>query len=85
MIQGGLHTLYMEENQFRLLFQVTFLFIVPPIALQLARSPLVMEYDLSTVRMLWCGAAPLGKDLQTELAHRFKTVPVKQGKIISRI
>ena len=65
---------------YHLLWQATALFIVPPIALQLARSPLVLNFDLSSVRLIWCGAAPLGKDLQAELSKRLKSVPVKQGK-----
>ena len=66
---------------YHLLWQATALFIVPPIALQLARSPLVLKFDLSSVRLIWCGAAPLGKDLQAELSKRLRSVPVKQGTI----
>ena len=34
--------------------------VVPPIALALARHPAVDNYDLSSLRFLGCGAAPLG-------------------------
>ena len=64
---------------------MTLLFIVPPIALQLVRSPLVSEYDLSSVRVMMCGAAPLGRDMQTELTARFKHAPVKQGQSYTNI
>lgn len=40
--------------------------IVPPIALQLAKHPAVSEYDLSSIRYILCGAAPLSADLQSE-------------------
>ena len=40
------------------------LHIVPPIAVLLAKHPAVDNYDLSSVRDLVCGAAPLGGDTQ---------------------
>ncbi|KAF9362398.1 hypothetical protein BGX34_006241 [Mortierella sp. NVP85] len=44
-------------------FKVTNTFIVPPVALALAKHPMVLEYDLSTLRHMACGAAPLPSDL----------------------
>jgi acyl-CoA synthetase (AMP-forming)/AMP-acid ligase II len=44
--------------------------IVPPIALALARHPAVDRYDLSSLRFIGCGAAPLGKELEEECAER---------------
>ena len=44
--------------------------IVPPIALALARHPVVDRYDLSSLRFVGCGAAPLGKDLEEECEKR---------------
>jgi len=41
-------------------YRVTFANVVPPIVLALAKSPLVEKYDLSRLRMLFSGAAPLG-------------------------
>ena len=49
---------------------VTRAFVVPPIALALAKHPLVDEYDLSSVRMLMSGAAPLGPELEEACAAR---------------
>lgn len=43
--------------------RATFLFIAPPIAVALAKHPLVEQYDLSSVRMVFSGAAPLDADL----------------------
>ena len=37
--------------------------IVPPIAVALAKHPIVDKYDLSGVRWLFSGAAPLGPQL----------------------
>jgi acyl-CoA synthetase (AMP-forming)/AMP-acid ligase II len=44
--------------------------IVPPIALALARHPIVDRYDLSSLRFAGCGAAPLGKEVEEECAER---------------
>jgi acyl-CoA synthetase (AMP-forming)/AMP-acid ligase II len=44
--------------------------IVPPIALALARHPVVDRYDLSSLRFVGCGAAPLGRDLEEECEMR---------------
>ena len=44
--------------------------VVPPIVLALAKHPLVDSYDLSSVRQLFSGAAPLGAELAAEAASR---------------
>ncbi len=50
--------------------RVTISFIVPPIALALARHPAVAEADLSTLRFLNSGAAPLAPELIGEVEER---------------
>jgi acyl-CoA synthetase (AMP-forming)/AMP-acid ligase II len=59
-------------------FRVTCAPLVPPIVLALAKSPLVDRYDLSALRMIFCGAAPLGEPLQEACAKRLG-VTVRQG------
>ncbi len=49
---------------------VTLFYAVPPIVLGLAKSPLVDEYDLSSLRKIICGAAPLGAELTDQAASR---------------
>ncbi|HEY6777684.1 MAG TPA: AMP-binding protein [Thermoleophilaceae bacterium] len=44
--------------------------IVPPIALALARHPVVDRFDLSSLRFAGCGAAPLGKEVEQKCAER---------------
>ncbi|KAF9174435.1 hypothetical protein BGX21_011212 [Mortierella sp. AD011] len=44
-------------------FKVTNTFIVPPVALALAKHPMVLNYDLTSLRHMYCGAAPLPKEL----------------------
>ena len=50
--------------------RVTISFIVPPIALALARHPAVDDADLSTLRFLNSGAAPLAPELVGEVEAR---------------
>lgn len=50
--------------------RVTRAFIVPPIALMLAKDPIVDDYDLSSLRVLFCGAAPVGAELQVACESR---------------
>ena len=50
--------------------RVAHLYAVPPIVLGLAKSPLVDAHDLSSLRRIVCGAAPLGADLTREAATR---------------
>ena len=58
--------------------RITFAYVVPPVILMLGKSPLVSKYDLSSIRMLNSGAAPLTRDLVDAVYKRLK-VPIKQG------
>ena len=58
--------------------RVSYAFVVPPIVLALARSPLVDNYDLSAVTTLFSGAAPLSLDIARAAASRLGCV-FKQG------
>jgi acyl-CoA synthetase (AMP-forming)/AMP-acid ligase II len=51
-------------------YRVTLSHIVPPIVLKLAKDPLVDDYDLSSLKMIFSGAAPLGPDLSRECMQR---------------
>jgi acyl-CoA synthetase (AMP-forming)/AMP-acid ligase II len=59
-------------------WRVTRLPLVPPLALRLAREPLVDRFDLSSVRVAVSGAAPLPPDVARELSDRLGCL-VKQG------
>jgi 4-coumarate--CoA ligase len=50
--------------------KVTQFFAVPPIVLGLAKHPAVDQSDLSSLRKIFCGAAPLGGELAEEAATR---------------
>lgn len=48
----------------------TIAFIAPPVAVALAKHPLVERYDLSSLRGIMSGAAPLDDDLATAVIDR---------------
>jgi len=50
--------------------RVTRFYAVPPIVLGLAKAPVVAEHDLSSLRQVFSGAAPLGAELAAEAAAR---------------
>lgn len=58
--------------------KVTHAFIAPPIAVALAKHPMVEEYDLSTLEVVFSGAASLDGKLGAEVAKRLGCV-VRQG------
>ncbi|HVF43922.1 MAG TPA: 4-coumarate--CoA ligase family protein [Pyrinomonadaceae bacterium] len=51
-------------------YRVTFAHLVPPIILALAKQPVVDDYDLSSLRTIFSGAAPLGAELARECEAR---------------
>ena len=59
-------------------YKITFAYVVPPVVLQLSKHPIVDKYDLSSLRMMNSGAAPLTYELVEAVYKRIK-VPVKQG------
>ena len=58
--------------------EVTRAYVVPPIALALAKHPLVDEYDVSSLTLVLSGAAPLGAELEKACQERLGC-PVVQG------
>ena len=46
------------------------MWIVPPVALALAKHPIVDDYDLSSVDQVFCGAAPMGNELSDAVSAR---------------
>ena len=53
--------------------------IVPPLILFLAKHPMVDEYDLSCIRQITSGAAPLGGDLVDAARERIGCEVIRQG------
>ena len=59
-------------------YRVTLSHIVPPIVLKLAKDPMIDNYDLSSLKMIFSGAAPLGPDLSRECMQRIRC-GIRQG------
>ncbi|WOL19518.1 putative 4-coumarate--CoA ligase 2 [Canna indica] len=53
--------------------------VVPPLVLALAKNPVVEKYDLSSIRIILSGAAPLGKELEDALRSRVPQAVLGQG------
>lgn len=58
--------------------KITFSYVVPPVILLLSKHPIVEKYDLSSIRMMNSGAAPLTKEL-VDAVHRRTKLKVKQA------
>jgi 4-coumarate--CoA ligase len=58
--------------------RITFSYIVPPIMVLLANHPSVDGFDLSSLKMLNSGAAPLARQLIEDVYKRIR-IPSKQG------
>ncbi|KAF1830935.1 acetyl-CoA synthetase-like protein [Decorospora gaudefroyi] len=52
--------------------KITFLYVAPPVIVRLSRDKMVDEYDLSSVKMITCGAAPLTKELVDTVYARLR-------------
>ncbi|QUJ75093.1 AMP-binding protein [Sulfitobacter albidus] len=53
------------------------MWIVPPVALALAKHPVVDQYDLSSVEEIFSGAAPLGGEVCDAVAKRLNCVALQ--------
>lgn len=58
--------------------KITFVYLVPPIVVLLGKHPSISKYDLSSVRMINSGAAPLTREL-VETVHKRLGLRLKQG------
>jgi 4-coumarate--CoA ligase len=59
--------------------QVSIVAVVPPLVLALAKNPMVANFDLSSIRVVLSGAAPLGKELEEALHSRIPGATFGQG------
>ncbi|MCS7023809.1 MAG: AMP-binding protein [Bryobacteraceae bacterium] len=53
--------------------------VVPPVVLALVKSPVVEQYDTSSLRLVFSGAAPLDEALAAACEQRLKGCLVRQG------
>lgn len=59
-------------------YKITNLQVAPPILVMLSKRPETARYDLSSVRDVLCGAAPLSRELQNDCQRRFN-IQINQG------
>ncbi|XP_031257872.1 4-coumarate--CoA ligase 2-like [Pistacia vera] len=84
-LRAGATILLMQKFEINSLLQlvqrykVTVAPIVPPIVLAIAKSPDVDKYDLSSIRIIKSGAAPLGKELEDSVRAKFPNATLGQG------
>ncbi len=62
-------------------FQITVMPVVPPIVLAMAKNPMVLNYDLSSVKKVLSGAAPLGKELEDAFRARVPDAIIGQVSV----
>nr|WAU48310.1 4-coumarate: coenzyme A ligase [Gloriosa superba] len=60
-------------------YRVSYMFVVPPVMIALAKQGRKGKYDLSSLKFLGSGAAPLGKDVMEEVAKNFPQTEIVQG------
>ncbi|KAB8073466.1 hypothetical protein BDV29DRAFT_136372 [Aspergillus leporis] len=59
-------------------YRITFSYVVPPVVLLLSKHPIIDKYNLSSLRMMNSGAAPLTHELVEAVYARIKC-GIKQG------
>ncbi|KAM1322371.1 hypothetical protein ACFXTH_015206 [Malus domestica] len=75
----------MERFQFEAMLRaverhkVSYMPVSPPLIVALAKSELAQKYDLSSLRRLGCGGAPLSKEVVDRFCERFTGVEIGQG------
>ncbi|KAM3315279.1 hypothetical protein ACQJBY_033800 [Aegilops geniculata] len=59
--------------------RVTHVFCVPPVMIALAKHGRAGKYDLSSLKFIGSGAAPLGRDVMEAVARNFPDAEIVQG------
>ncbi|TVU32815.1 hypothetical protein EJB05_24573, partial [Eragrostis curvula] len=60
-------------------YKITIAPFVPPIVVEIAKSPKVTADDLASIRMVMSGAAPMGKELQDAFMAKIPNAVLGQG------
>ncbi|KAF7833964.1 4-coumarate--CoA ligase-like 9 [Senna tora] len=60
-------------------YRITRVPVAPPLVVALTKSELVNRYDLSSLRLLGCGGAPLGKEVAENFKAKFPNVEILEG------
>ncbi|OCK73502.1 4-coumarate-CoA ligase 2 [Lepidopterella palustris CBS 459.81] len=60
-------------------YKITDLTLVPSIVIRLVRDPIVNNYDITSVKLIACGAAPLGQEILQELEKKMPWTGFRQS------
>lgn len=60
-------------------YKIEVLSLVPPLMVFLAKHPIVDKYDLSSIKIIWCGAAPLSREIEDAVKKRLNNPEIRQG------
>jgi acyl-CoA synthetase (AMP-forming)/AMP-acid ligase II len=61
-------------------FKINTLYLVPPIVILMTKSkPMLGNFDLSSVKIVFTGAAPLGQETADELSRQYPDWVIRQG------
>ncbi|CAH2001725.1 unnamed protein product [Acanthoscelides obtectus] len=60
-------------------YKISRLIVPPPVLIFLLKHPMAKQYDLSCIKEMRSGAAPLGAELEKELKDKFNVHHVSQG------
>uniref|UniRef100_A0A803P8C0 Uncharacterized protein n=1 Tax=Cannabis sativa TaxID=3483 RepID=A0A803P8C0_CANSA len=60
-------------------YRVTYMPVSPPLVVALVNSELAKKYDLSSLRLLGCGGAPLGEETIKSFNAKYPNVEITQG------
>lgn len=64
-------------------YKPTSSFMVPPLMVFLAKHPLVDKYDMTSLRELYCGAAPLSQEVEMAVLKRLPHIEVNMVEKLS--
>ncbi|CAI9098528.1 OLC1v1035193C1 [Oldenlandia corymbosa var. corymbosa] len=84
-VRVGATILIMQKYEINLLlelvqkYKVTIAPFAPPLVLDVAKSPVVDKYDLSSIRMIMSGGAPMGKELEDTVRAKLPNATLGQG------
>lgn len=59
-------------------YRITHLYLVPPVIIAMAKQSVVKRYDLSSLKQILSGAAPLGKDVMEECSKVLPQTKITQ-------
>lgn len=84
LISGGLCIIFSQFKEKAFLetiekYKIEILSLVPPLMVFLAKHPMVDNYDLSSVKIIWCGAAPLSREIEEGVKKRLNNPEIRQA------